>query len=124
MVIEYTGRQTVVTQKYKDLAESGLKRIKKILGEQASAKVVLIVDKHRKIAEVTVKYGSQSMVSSCESAEMTTALRDALAKLEQQAIRQNQRDSTIQRHPRAAESKAVLATLAESVAVEPVGAEL
>ena len=28
MVIEYTGRQTVVTQKYKDLAEAGLKRIK------------------------------------------------------------------------------------------------
>jgi ribosomal subunit interface protein len=119
MLIEYTGRQMVVTQKYKDLAETGLKRIKKILGEGSSAKVVLIVDKHRMIAEVTVTNGSQSMVSSCESAEMTTALHDALAKLEQQAIRQNQRDSTIQRHPRAGESKAVLASLAEAVAVEP-----
>ena len=33
MVIEYTGRQMVVTQKYKDLAEAGLKRVKKIVGE-------------------------------------------------------------------------------------------
>jgi ribosomal subunit interface protein len=119
MVIEYTGRQMVVTQKYKDLAEVGLKRIKKILGEGASAKVILTVDKHRMIAEVTVNEGSQSMVSSCESEEMPTALRDALAKLEQQAIRQNQRTSTIQRHPRPAERKAELATLAEAIAVEP-----
>ncbi|HUD23434.1 MAG TPA: ribosome-associated translation inhibitor RaiA [Acidobacteriaceae bacterium] len=103
MVIEYTGRQMVVTQKYRDLAEAGLKRVKKIVGEGASAKVILTVDKHRRIADVTVSVGSQSMVSKCESAEMTTALRDAMAKLEQTAIRQKQRMSTIKRHPRAGE---------------------
>jgi putative sigma-54 modulation protein len=103
MVIEYTGRQTVVTQKYKDLVEVGLKRVKKIVGDGASAKVILTVDKHRKIADVSVSVGSQSMVSNCESAEMTTALRDALAKLEQTAIRQKQKISTIKRHPRTGE---------------------
>jgi putative sigma-54 modulation protein len=105
MVIEYTGRQVVVTQKYKDLAEAGLKRVKKIVGEGASAKVILTVDKYRMIADVTVKQGSQSMVANCESEEMTTALHDALAKLEQQAIRQNQRSSTITRHPRVGEAE-------------------
>jgi putative sigma-54 modulation protein len=120
MVIEYTGRQTVVTQKYKNLTESGLKRIKKILGEGASAKVILTVDKHRKIADVTVTQGSQSMVANCESAEMTTALHDALAKLEQQAIRQNQKSSTIQRHPRVGEKTAEDDGVVEDeVAVEP-----
>ena len=103
MVIEYTGRQTVVTQKYKDLAEAGLKRMEKIVGRAAIAHVVLTVDKYRKIAEVTVKQGSQSMVSNCESSEMTIALRDALAKLEQKVIRQRQRTFTIKRHPRAGE---------------------
>jgi len=107
MVIEYTGRQTVVTQKYKDLAEAGLKRVKKIVGEGASAHVVLTVDKYRMIAEVTVTQGSQGMVSTCESAEMTTALHDALAKLEQKAIRQKQRTSTIKRHPRLGELTAL-----------------
>jgi hypothetical protein len=34
---------------------------------------------------------------------MTTALRDALAKLEQMAIRQKQKISTIKRHPRTGE---------------------
>jgi len=103
MVIEYTGRQMVVTQKYKDLAEAGLKRIKKIVGEGASAKVILTVDKHRMIADVTLNVGSQSMVSNSESAELTVALRDALATLEQKAIRQKQKISTIKRHPRAGE---------------------
>jgi putative sigma-54 modulation protein len=106
MVIEYTGRQTAVTQKYKDLAEAGLKRVKKIVGEGAAAHVVLTVDKYRMIAEVTVTQGSQSMVSTCESAEMTTALRDALATLEQKAIRQKQKTATIKRHPRLGEMMA------------------
>ena len=103
MVIEYTGRQMVVTQKYKDLAEAGLKRIKKIVGEGASAKVILTVDKHRKIADVALSVGSQSMISNGESAEMTAALRGALATLEQKAIRQKQKVSTIKRHPRLGE---------------------
>jgi putative sigma-54 modulation protein len=119
MIIEYTGRQTVVTEKYKRLTETGLKRIKKILGEGASAKVILTVDKHRKIADVTVTLGSLSMVANCESEEMSTALRDALAKLEQQAIRQNQKTSTIQRHPRAGEKTVVEDEAEEELAVEP-----
>ena len=37
---------------------------------------------------------------------MTTALQEALAKLEQKAIRQKQKISTIKRHPRTGESGA------------------
>jgi putative sigma-54 modulation protein len=121
MVIEYTGRQTVVTQKYKDLAEAGLKRIKKIVGASATAHVVLTVDKYRKIAEVTVTEGSQSMVSNCESEEMSTALRDALAKLEQKAIRQKQKTSTIKRHPRVGEIPAEDVDVTEAVAAAEEG---
>ena len=100
MIIEYTGRQTVVTQKYKDQAEAGLKAIEKIAGRATSAKVILTVDKYRKIADVTVKQGGQSMVANCASSEMTTALRDAMAKIEQQAVRQKQKTTTTKRHPR------------------------
>ncbi len=100
MIIEYTGRQTVVTQKYKDQARVGIQRITKIINGATSAKVVLSIDKYRKIADVTVSQGSQSMVAACESAEMMTALRDALAKIEQQAIRQKQKTTNGKRHPR------------------------
>ncbi|MGP8258881.1 MAG: ribosome hibernation-promoting factor, HPF/YfiA family [Acidobacteriaceae bacterium] len=118
MEIEFTGRQMVVTQKYKDLAEAGLKRIKKIVGEGASAKVILTVDKHRKIADVAVSVGSQSLVSNSESAEMTAALRDALATLEQKAIRQKQRMSTIKRHPRTGEMTADAGLMGAAAATE------
>lgn len=103
MIVEYTGRQTVVTQKYKDQAKLGLQRIDKIVSGVTSAKVVLTVDKYRMIADVTVSQGSQSMVATCESADMMTALRDALAKIEQQAIRQRQKTTTTKRHPRPVE---------------------
>jgi putative sigma-54 modulation protein len=103
MIIEYTGRQTVVTQKYKDEAEAGLQAIKKIVNGPASAKVILTVDKYRKIADVAVTQGKESMVASCESPDMMTALRDALAKIEQQAIRQKQKNMKGIRHPRPVE---------------------
>ena|SRR5665213_3090264 len=104
MIIEYMGKQTVVTQKYRDQARVGLDRVEKMIHGAASAKVVLSVDKYRKIADVTVVQGDQSMVAVCESAEMVTALRDALAKIEQQAIRQKQKIKTTMRHPRPADT--------------------
>jgi putative sigma-54 modulation protein len=103
MVVEYMGRQFNVTQKYRSLADVGLSAIEKMVSGRASAKVVLTVDKYRKIAEVTVAQRGQSMVARCESAEMTAALREALGKIEQQAVRQKQKVTTAKRHPRGAE---------------------
>ena len=100
MIIEYTGRQFVATQKYKDQAVSGLKAIEKIVSGATSAKVILTIDKYRKIADVTVNQGAQSMVATCEAVEMMTALRDALAKIEQQAVRQRQKETKGIRRPR------------------------
>ena len=105
MIIEYTGRQFVVTQKYKDQALTGLSAIEKIVSGATSAKVILTVDKYRKIADVTMNQGKESMVATCESAEMMTALRDALAKIEQQAVRQRQKATKGIRRPRPVEKQ-------------------
>ena len=96
MIVEYMGKQIVVTQKYKDQASAGLSRIEKLLNHgPITAKVVLTADKYRRIADVTVNQGTQSIVATCESADMMTALRDALAKIEQQAVRQKQKARAI-----------------------------
>jgi putative sigma-54 modulation protein len=100
MIVEYTGRQTVVTQKYKDKAEAGLRAIEKIAGGATGAKVIMTVDKYRKIAEITVTQNGHTMVAICESPEMMTALHDALGKIEQQAVRHKQKMTTTMRHPR------------------------
>jgi putative sigma-54 modulation protein len=120
MIIEYTGRQFAVTEKYKVQAEAGLERIARVVDTASSAHVILTVDKYRKIAEVTVKNGVPDMVANCESAEMMTSLRDALAKIEQQAIRRRQKTTATMRHPRVAGPRTVgESELSGAVAANP-----
>jgi len=63
--------------------------------------VILSTDKYRQIADVTVQTRHQKLVARCEDTEMTIALRDALVKIEQQAIRHKKKFGTIKRHPKA-----------------------
>lgn len=110
MDVEYTGRQTSVTKRLKEMAEAGLERITKIVGKSGNAHVILSSDKYRKHAEVTVQTRNQKLVAACESDNMATALRDALAKIEQQAIRHKNRKMSIKRHGK---------TVAEAITPEP-----
>jgi putative sigma-54 modulation protein len=91
MVIEYTGRHTVVTAKLKAQAKAGMERIDRVTNRCTSAHIILSEDKYRKIAEVSVQCRGESLVATCESAEMETALHDALNKVELQAIRHKER---------------------------------
>jgi putative sigma-54 modulation protein len=106
MTIEYTGRHTTVTQHLKTQAEAGLVRIDRVTNRCTSAHVILTEDKYRKIAEVTVLCRGESLVATCESAEMETALHDALQKVEQQAIRHKDRFATMRQHVKIAPSEA------------------
>ena len=100
MDVEYTGRQTTITKKLKLLTETELARIVKIVGSSGSVHVILSTDKYRQIAEVTVQTRHHKLVARCEATEMETALHDALAKIENQAIRHKKRYGTIKRHPK------------------------
>jgi putative sigma-54 modulation protein len=114
MDVDYTGRQTTVTKKLKLQTEAGLERIEKIVGHSGSVHVILSPDKYRKIAEVTVQTKNLKLVAICEATEMEVALRDALVKIEQQAIRHKKKTATIKRHPKT-DVKAVTAVV-EAVA--------
>ncbi|WP_433966097.1 ribosome hibernation-promoting factor, HPF/YfiA family [Tunturiibacter gelidiferens] len=100
MDVEYTGRQTTITKKLKSQTEEGVEAIAKIVGNAGSVHVILSTDKYRQIAEVTVQTRHQKMVARCEATDMIVALHDALAKIEQQAIRHKKRYGTIKRHPK------------------------
>jgi putative sigma-54 modulation protein len=102
MDVEYTGRQTTVTKKLKLQTEAGLARIAKIVGNAGSVHVILTTEKYRHTAELTVQTRQLKLVAACESTEMESALRDALSKIEQQAIRHKKRKATIKRHPQTA----------------------
>lgn len=98
MNIEYTGRATTVTPKHKTMAHAELERMNQMLGRIVSAHVILTEDKHRQIAEVTIKTATDELIATCEGTDMHTVLHDAFKKIEQQAIRHKERKMTVERH--------------------------
>ncbi|HEY8997787.1 MAG TPA: ribosome-associated translation inhibitor RaiA [Edaphobacter sp.] len=98
MNVEYTGRQTTITKKLKTQTEAGLEQIAKIIGDTASVHVILTTEKYRRTAELTAQTRNLKLVASCESTDMETALHDALAALEKQAIKNKKRKTTIKRN--------------------------
>jgi len=100
MIVEYTGRHTTITAKLKTQAQAGLERIAKVTNRCTSAHVILTEDKYRRIAEVTVQCRGESIVARCEGTEMESALHDALAKVEMQAIRHKEKFATVRIQPR------------------------
>jgi len=95
MIVEFTGRHTTVTAKWKAQAEVGLERICKVTNRCTSAHVILTEDKYRRIAEVTLVCRGESLVARCEGTEMEAALHDALAKVEMQAVKHKERYVTV-----------------------------
>jgi putative sigma-54 modulation protein len=100
MQVEYTGRQIAITPSLRRLAEEGLDRVGKVVGKSCSAHVILTEKKYRHTAEVTVQTKFQTIVGLCESTAMETALRDALAKAEFQAIKHKDKFRTRTREPK------------------------
>ncbi len=106
MQVEYTGRQIAITPSLRRMAEEGLDRVGRLVGNSCSAHVVLTEEKYRHTAEVTVQSKYQTIVGLCESPVMETALRDALAKAETQAIRHKDKFRARTREPKDGKSAA------------------
>jgi len=122
MDVEYTGRQTTVTKKLKVQTEAGLARIAKIVGNAGSVHVILSTDKYRQSADVTIQTRNLKLVATCEATEMSIALHDVLAKIEQQAIRHKKKKVSIKRRGKPVTGVAGDGSEEEAVAV-PVEAK-
>ena len=99
MDLEITGRGTQVTQKLRQQAEEGLGRIEKILGPKCVAKVVLSCEKNHCEAEVTVRNTIGDFSSETSAKELEIALKDALDKVEAQAVKARKKVVTTRHHP-------------------------
>ena len=91
MTVEYFGRQYEITPAIRDEVESGLGKLTKILGENFKSKVILTVEKHRHIAEITVKRRRGHLVGLAEATDMVAAVSQALEHIETQVLRHNGR---------------------------------
>ena len=87
MNVEYTGRQYEITPAIRKEVETGLAKIRKILGDKFEAKVILIVQKHRHKAEITITPRKGPIVGLAEAGDMKSAVGEALDHLEKQALK-------------------------------------
>ncbi|MGH9564526.1 MAG: ribosome hibernation-promoting factor, HPF/YfiA family [Candidatus Angelobacter sp.] len=88
MNVEYTGRQFEVTPATRQQVETGLEKLKKILGSNFDSHVIFSAEKHRQIVEITVTVRNHPpMVGLAEATEMMVAIGNALDKIERQAVK-------------------------------------
>jgi putative sigma-54 modulation protein len=87
MNVEYTGRHYEVTTAIRKEVETGLAKIRKILGDKFETKVILAVEKHRHKAEITISPRNGPIVGLAQAKDMTIAVSEALDHLEKQAVK-------------------------------------
>ena len=87
MNVEYTGRHYNVTPAIRKEVETGLTKIRKILGDRFETKVILAVEKHRHKAEITINPRNGPLVGLAQAKDMTIAVNEALEHLEKQALK-------------------------------------
>jgi len=91
MNVEYTGRQYEITPAIRKEVESGLAKIRKILGDKFETKVILAVEKHRHKAEITISPRNGPIVGLAQANDMKLAVSEALGHIEKQALKHKTR---------------------------------
>ncbi len=87
MNVEYTGRQYEITSAIRKEVETGLAKIRKILGDKFDSKVILAVEKHRHKAEITINPRNGPLVGLAQAGDMISAVNEAFEHLGVRASR-------------------------------------
>jgi putative sigma-54 modulation protein len=87
MNVEYTGRQYQIPSNIRKEVETGLNKIRKILGDKFETKVILAVEKHRHKAEITINPPNGPIVGLAQATDMVSAVNEALDHLQKQALK-------------------------------------
>ena len=103
MNVEHTGRHYTVTSAIRQEVETGLAKLRKILGDKFETKVILAVEKHRHKAEITISPRNGPLVGLAQAKDMTMAVNEALDHLEKQAVKYKTRWQSKKRSARKTE---------------------
>jgi putative sigma-54 modulation protein len=87
MTIEYTGRQTEVSQRVRDFTERKLKKLQKVLPRITHVHVIVSSDKHRQIAELSVHSRHLDLTATEQSDDLLVSIATVVDKLTRQAQR-------------------------------------
>ena len=101
MNVEYTGRQFEITPAVRKQVDTGLKKITKIVGDNFEAKVVLSLEKHRNVADITLNSPNRNpLVGVAEAKDMSAAVDEALERIERQLLKNKGRWRNLKRQPK------------------------
>jgi putative sigma-54 modulation protein len=100
MNIDFTGRQMEIGDDLRQYTQGRLRKITRLLGDTYEMHVILTAEKHRRVAEVTLKFRDHTLVGVEESGDPRISLNRALDKLERQAVRLLERRRTRKRRPK------------------------
>ncbi len=87
MKIEFTGRQTEVPAEIRRLAERKLQKLTQVLPGITSAHVIVAADKHRQIAEVSIRSKHLDLTAQEESPDLGASLSTVMDRLTRQVQR-------------------------------------
>jgi putative sigma-54 modulation protein len=87
MNVEYTARKYELTPTVRKEVETGLNKIRKILGDRFETKVILAVEKRRHRAEITINPPNGPIVGLAQTTDMVSAVSEALDHLQRQALK-------------------------------------
>jgi len=98
MNVEFTGRKCEITPALRQSVETGLAKIRKILGDKFDSKVILAIEKHRHKAEITISPRNGPLVGAAQAGDMKSAINQAIDHLEKQAVKYKTRWRSKKRH--------------------------
>jgi putative sigma-54 modulation protein len=87
MNVEFTGRKYEIPPAIRKEVETGLNKIRKILGDRFEAKVILAAEKHRHKAEITISLRNGPIVGIAQAMDMLSAVNEAIDHLHKQALK-------------------------------------
>jgi putative sigma-54 modulation protein len=87
MNVDYTARKYELNPTIRREVETGLNKIRKILGDRFETKVILAVEKRRHKAEITINPPNGPIVGLAQTNDMSSAVSEALDHLQKQALK-------------------------------------
>lgn len=100
MSVNFTGRQLDITPDLRNFAEQRLLKLPAPLRHRSDIHVILTAEKHRRTAEITLKFRDQTMVGVEETADARSSIIGAVEKLKRQTLRFLEKRRTRKRRPK------------------------
>jgi putative sigma-54 modulation protein len=100
MEVEFTARQVRISKALRAYAEEGMERLGRILGKGAHASITFSAQRRVQIVELTVKGRSKKIAATGKADTLESALRQAMAHAEHQALRFRDRRIMSKRLPK------------------------